>query len=481
MDEQTPPASFWRAKLLRITGVILVLLVVIVAIAPQVIAKTSLRNWLLNQLVADAELQASVDHASLGWFSPLNLQGLAIQNQNERMRIDVEGARLDRSWLQVLLSLPDVGSITLDNPRVEIILPSAAESKTESDIPSNTSGRGKNTFNAEVRGASFSIRLEEEENPAIEVEGIDVSIAVKQNGDTRELVIPQATIFDRQKLTPELCEKGLKLVAPVLADSTSVEGSISFKLEDVRVPLDLQPARQKQELHVRGSIVFHDVTTRQKNPLLLEITRILSALLQVDVPNSMRIAEETQVRFHVQDGRVHHEGLSFVLPELSKEIVVETSGSVGLDETLDLALKIPLPFSLLHGSPSFKRLSEKPLSLHVSGTLDDPKISLPSNGNWLNEIVNSFKRDDSIDPDSQATQTTDIASEIIGALGGILERRSEDGGANSAPLLDQIRKYREAQPREAENDPQDPPRKRLFPGGLLPRQRNEPAQEGAEN
>ena len=64
-------------------------------------------------------------------------------------------------------------------------------------------------------------------------------------------------------------------------------------------------------------------------------------------PDAITVAQDVSVQFMVKNGRLHHSGLAFILPHGEKSIDIVSSGSVGLDETLDLTLEIKLPDGLL--------------------------------------------------------------------------------------------------------------------------------------
>jgi hypothetical protein len=76
----------------------------------------------------------------------------------------------------------------------------------------------------------------------------------------------------------------------------------------------------------------------------------------------------------MHDGRVYHEGLAVGLPEVRSDLVIKSHGSVGLDESLDLTVDIPLPTDLLGTGPLLKALSKQTLTLHIGGTLSHPKL-----------------------------------------------------------------------------------------------------------
>ena len=70
------------------------------------------------------------------------------------------------------------------------------------------------------------------------------------------------------------------------------------------------------------------------------------------------------------DGRVEHRDLVFRL----KNTTVETSGSVGLDQSLDMMVAISLSGSLLGNGPLAEAIRQHPIRLPLRGTLSHPRI-----------------------------------------------------------------------------------------------------------
>ena len=70
-------------------------------------------------------------------------------------------------------------------------------------------------------------------------------------------------------------------------------------------------------------------------------------------------------------GRVHHEGLELVFPELT----VRTHGWVGLDQTMSLVAEMPIPPKWLAGHRLLdSALRNQILKVPIRGTLNRPQI-----------------------------------------------------------------------------------------------------------
>jgi hypothetical protein len=94
-------------------------------------------------------------------------------------------------------------------------------------------------------------------------------------------------------------------------------------------------------------------------------------------PPSIRVADESHVRFSLADRRMRHEGLEFgvPLPGPGRRLDVRSSGSVGLDDkSLDVKLVLPIPADLRQDRPLLAALAGKTISVGVAGKLGEPEV-----------------------------------------------------------------------------------------------------------
>ena len=91
------------------------------------------------------------------------------------------------------------------------------------------------------------------------------------------------------------------------------------------------PGRSGQQRH-SGRLVIHSLEM-ESGPML----HALSVLVGGDAPAQLR--QGSVVAFRMKDRRVYHDGLRVGFPALT----VRTSGSVGLDRTMDLTAEMPVP------------------------------------------------------------------------------------------------------------------------------------------
>ncbi|MGZ0170130.1 MAG: hypothetical protein ACKVHE_11280, partial [Planctomycetales bacterium] len=174
----------------------------------------------------------------------------------------------------------------------------------------------------------------------ISIDGISFVGRTEVKNASSMLIVEPVKLFDRRELTPELCDQGLQLIAPILSDSARVTGRLSIELDDFQIPIGTVTQDERVELtKISGRMMLHNVETGLKNPILAAITSVL-AKLSGGRFGTVRAAEETEVTFRVEDGRVHHEGLTLLIPELASDLTIQTNGWVDLEENIDMQILV---------------------------------------------------------------------------------------------------------------------------------------------
>jgi translocation and assembly module TamB len=211
--------------------------------------------------------------------------------------------------------------------------------------------------------------------------------AVHLEQNPQLLVLPQEKVLDHIRLSPELCSGWLKFVVPALADSAQVEGKFSLDVNGASVPLTA-PTMGK----IDASLAVHQVQVRP-GPLAL---KIVSAIDQIQTIISRRPLgdlskdvwlemPEQHIPFKMEQGRVYHEGLTFTV----KNVAVKTSGSVGLDETLQLVAEIPLRDEWLGNQKVFAGLKGQTVRIPINGTLTSPQLDTRVFSNLTQQVGGS--------------------------------------------------------------------------------------------
>ena len=152
-----------------------------------------------------------------------------------------------------------------------------------------------------------------------------------------------------------------------------MEGKLSLDLAGASLPL-FDPATGS----VDGTLAVHQVQVRP-GPLALQI---VGAIDQVQALLLRRQAgelskeqvwmqmPEQQIPFKLEQGRVYHEGMTFMV----KNVSVKTSGSVGTDETIRLVAHIAIRDEWLGDNKVFAGLKGQTVQIPINGTLSRPQL-----------------------------------------------------------------------------------------------------------
>ena len=196
--------------------------------------------------------------------------------------------------------------------------------------------------------------------------------------EPRPLVMAQAgRVLDQVRIAPEMCAGWLKYVMPIVADVAEADGKFSAELlKPAVVPLD-----DPTSGHLQGSLTVHSIQVGP-GPLARELLQVaqLAKVIGDGRPASATAEPGAgpvwlqlptqEVPFHLRERRVYHERLVVKL----KEVELVTSGSVGLDNTLDLAAEIPIRDEWVSKNRYLASLQGQKLRLPISGTLQAPKL-----------------------------------------------------------------------------------------------------------
>lgn len=185
------------------------------------------------------------------------------------------------------------------------------------------------------------------------------------------LTLERGPLATQVQITPAMCASALKYIAPVLAGVTTAQGAFSIELDRCRVPLD-NPA----DGNVAGRLIIHSVEVGP-GPLIRE----LAVLLQREAP--ARLRRESVVPFRMAAGRIHHEDLELIFPD----VTIRTQGSVGLDQTVNLVASLPVPPKWLTNDLLRSAFQGQEVRLPVGGTLAAPRLDRAELDKWNRRLL----------------------------------------------------------------------------------------------
>jgi hypothetical protein len=164
-------------------------------------------------------------------------------------------------------------------------------------------------------------------------------------------------VLEHAKISRELCDQFLGYAVPVLAGAAQAEGEVSLTLESCRLP-----AAAGEQAEMSGRLTIHRAQV-SGSPLVREVATLLKG------SPTLTLMRDSVVSFHLVNGRVHHQDLQLVFPE----VTVRTSGSVGLDGSLDLVAELRVPAKWV-GDGRLGVAAGKTIRVPVRGSLAHPQL-----------------------------------------------------------------------------------------------------------
>ncbi|MCA9075756.1 MAG: hypothetical protein KDA93_12030 [Planctomycetaceae bacterium] len=183
----------------------------------------------------------------------------------------------------------------------------------------------------------------------------------------------QGLVLENIELSPEMCHLWLKYLSPPLAEATRAQGRFSIALSDTNLPLKDMASSEFQ-----GVLTVHSAEVKP-GPFVEEIVELVSGIegmvsgrrnvstVAGDVWISM---PEQEIAFHMTGGRIHHASIEFH----AGPVTIRSTGSVGIDESLDLMISVTLPDEWLRGPILSDLFSGEVIRIPVVGTFDRPQF-----------------------------------------------------------------------------------------------------------
>lgn len=199
-----------------------------------------------------------------------------------------------------------------------------------------------------------------------------------------ELVVPPGRLAERVLLTPELCNRWVRWIVPLLGRSTSTEGFVSVDVGGGRIPLG-DPFGGEMS----GQLLFEQLEATPSGamqPLVNLIVKLQSVLdprfAFGDKAVLMRVRPEP-VQVRLGERRLWHEGLVMDTGQLA----IRTKGSVGGDGTLDMVVELAFRGDIAGQTPVIAKLLQTPLVIPLRGTVNRPQFDAGQIDSILGRIV----------------------------------------------------------------------------------------------
>lgn len=371
-----PTGSFRLGPLVGWAAVAVVLLGA--GSVPWMLSEPQRLSSLLAALAPELDADIVIGGARVGWTGPILLEDVRIVPRRGAVEpIVIREIEVEHGLARIALSLGDLGRVRIQSPRVRVVFNADRTSNLSTlarprDVGSSAGRRRLSLLRMQVAVVDAIVRIDgpwEGEPWSSGSIALEARLAAAAEGPWSEWTLEPCQLLDRALLQPSVAYGVLVYVAPELAGATRMAGLFSLALDGGRLPLG-DPAAGT----LSGRLAMHAVDLGPGPIVQQLLTRLPGGL---PIPQSIRIADESDVRFRLVEGRVWHEGLEFgvPLPDPGMRLDVESRGSVGLnDGSLDLTLALPFPAEVPPGRPVLQVLAGKTVSVGVKGVIGRPEV-----------------------------------------------------------------------------------------------------------
>ena len=399
----------WRWPL-RFVGLLFVAAVIAVAAAPTVVSNNpELRDYLVHRFMGKLNGDIVIKKFTIGWTTPLEIEGFEIRPHadsqpvpgtaaNVESLVKVDRVEAERSLWGILWNRSDIGTIRVERPDVFLALGDKPGESNFEKVFRPILERGAKlpkslTFGARMQIVDGKLRgISDETREPWEIPGVSLAVGIRSaqlsKSGKPELYVEKGTLLKNGDVNAGLCNDVLKYAAPVAAQVARARGTITIELDDWRLPWrDFASGELSGRLTMNsvevgpGSMIESFVAGAMKYPLVGDLVRAYP------LPQFVNVARDSVVEFRmVAGGRIEHKGLRFSLADV---VDVQTHGTVGLDETLDLTAELGIhpPNPEERHLAIMRQLSNQQWSVRIRGKLGKPDVDLSPLGNEWKQLL----------------------------------------------------------------------------------------------
>jgi hypothetical protein len=355
------------------------------AVVPWWLSEPSRVTAWVSRNVPNLHGRVEMAKATFTWLGPIVFEDVVVVPKNgAREPVVIQRIEASHGIAAFLLSGGDVGHVTVEGLETHLVFNEDRNSNATGLFvdPGEQGNQGapdkglrpprKTPLRMVLDVVDARVRIEGPWSPDPWISDpidVELRLAHTPSGEASEWTLKPTTILEEALLEPAVAQGVLAYIAPVLADATRTSGRFSLALDGGTFPVGVP-----EKSAFSGRLTMHAVDLGP-GPL---VTGILAALPgRIQVPTSIRVADDSQISFRMEDRRMWHEGLEFgfPLPRVGSRLDLTSSGSVGLDDKLlDLKLALPFPADLPADRPVLATLAGKTVSIGIGGKLGEPRI-----------------------------------------------------------------------------------------------------------
>lgn len=447
MEAVSQPKRKWRRAIVT-TSVLCGMVFTGVAIAPIAVMNSSFRDSVLDSRLKALGLTATSASGSGSWVTPFEFRDILITDETGRVRLSIESIVASKSLAGLIFHGGDLGTFTVT--KLDFLIETDEDGNLPLKMPERSDQTGLPTVAFDIHDAAFQLVAPWRPLPVVDLQQLEISGTVATLETGRWLSLDRVQVFDHEQLSDAHTQQNLALIAPVLAQTTALDGKVSVVLDETRIRLD---GDEKMPIRLRGDAVFHSVEAKLRKEWAAQISQMIGGVTGQSGNSRLQVARDSAVHFQVSDKGVYHEGLVLLLPDLASRVRVESSGVVGLDENLDLTFGVQLPQAASGGAlmSIFSKIFSAPLRVHVRGTVSEPKLEAPVGFS----IVDQLSRN--VAPEQHTDQPPPVAESVIKLISSSLTAPDEgQGEAIAGSALNILRAAREAKKNAPPKGPRAP-------------------------
>lgn len=184
----------------------------------------------------------------------------------------------------------------------------------------------------------------------------------------------QQRIIENVAITRQMCQGWLKYVTPLLADVTSVQGNLTLDIDRAEIyPTESFRQTIEGRLYVHGANVGPGPLADQILALVTQVRNLRRGAGATDgggQSTSWLQLPEQNIAFAVDRGRVMHRDMKIQ----AGDVLLTTSGSVGLDGSLELVAGVPILKEWVDRTPALQSLAGQMIQIPIRGTVSRPQL-----------------------------------------------------------------------------------------------------------
>lgn len=215
---------------------------------------------------------------------------------------------------------------------------------------------------------------------------IQLNPKIDLRGEAPIIRMTPTRVLDNIALDPETAHQWLSYVAPMMADSTSANGTFTVDIGSAAMPaFDPLGMELSGTIHLSDLQVGASPVTRQLIGLINQLRNLLNPDSAVSNPNNLIRMNPQSVPFLVKDKRIYHETMIIQ----HKDFIFQTKGSVGFDQSLDMIAEIQITDDWIAGKPLLAGLRGRSISIPIRGTISKPLLDKNVIKHFSQNLVNN--------------------------------------------------------------------------------------------